>query len=188
MTFLHPVKTWLRSFRKDERGSVTVEAAITLPLLFWAIAASYEFFEVHRYNSSRDKATYTIADMISRELQAVTPTYLTNAKTVFDTIANDNGKNSVRVTIIKYDSDEDEYSVKWSQVRGTTGLSPMETSEVRTAHAKLPKMNDGEELIIIDSSSLYSPIFNVGLNSNLTVATRVMTSPRFAPQINWENS
>ncbi|MCZ4353331.1 pilus assembly protein [Roseovarius aestuarii] len=188
MFFLRPIKSWLDSFRSDERGSVTVEAAITLPLLFWAIAASYEFFEIHRYNSARDKATYTIADMFSRELQSVTPTYMNSAKTVFDTIANDNGTNSVRVTIVKYDSDEDEYSVKWSQVRGSADLSPMETSEVSTAHDTLPAMADGEELIIVDSSSTYPPVFDVGFNDNVVVTTRVMTSPRFAPQINWSNS
>jgi hypothetical protein len=188
MTFLHPLKSWLHGFRKEEGGSITVEAAIALPVLFWAIAASYEFFEVHRYNSSRDKATYTIADIISRELQSVTPTYMNSAKTVFDTIANDKGQNSVRVTIVKYDLEANEYSVKWSQVRGTADLVPMLSSEVRTAHADLPKMADGEELIIVDSSSRYPPMFNVGLNDNITVSTRVMTSPRFAPQINWKNS
>ncbi|MEB8387436.1 pilus assembly protein [Rhodobacteraceae bacterium KMM 6894] len=188
MTFLRPIKSWLHSFRNDEGGSITVEAAITLPLLFWAIAASYEFFEVHRYNSSRDKATYTIADIISRELQSVTPTYMDSAKTVFDTISNDEGQNSVRVTIVKYDLEENEYSVKWSQVRGTSDLVPMVTDDVRTAYDTLPNMADGEELIIVDSSSHYPPLFNVGMNDDINVTTRVVTSPRFAPQINWENS
>lgn len=61
-------------FCREERGSVTVEAVITLPLLIWAIGATYEFFEVHRYQSARDKASYTIADMLSREMMPITPT------------------------------------------------------------------------------------------------------------------
>lgn len=188
MSYMLPFKSWLREFRDDERGTVMVEAVITLPLLFWAMAATYEFFELHRYNSARDKATYTIADMISREMQPVDATYVDNAKTVFDTITNDQGATSVRITVILYDVDADEYSVKWSQVRGPDTLGPMSTDAVRNAHAELPIMGDGEELIIVDSVSEYPPLFDVGFSDNLEINTRVMTSPRFAPQIVWDNS
>jgi len=144
-------------------------------------------FEVHRYSSARDKASYTIADIISREMLPITPTYLTNAKSVFDTITNDNGQNALRVSIIKYDADEDEYSIKWSEVRGTSKLVALTTADVRTAHARLPMMRDGEELIVVDSLSHYPPMFDVWFGDNMQVATHVITSPRFAPQINWEN-
>jgi len=97
-------KTWASRFRNEERGSVMVEAVITLPLLIWAVGATYEFFELYRYNSARDKASYTIADMISRENAAITPLYIDNAKIVFDTIANDRGANSLRVSVVKFDS------------------------------------------------------------------------------------
>lgn len=182
------MKTWLSRFRNDERGSVMVETVITLPLLIWAVGATYEFFEVHRYHSARDKASYTIADMISREMLPITPGYLTNAKTVFDTIANDDGQNALRVSIVKYDSDEDKYSVKWSEVRGPSKLRKLTTSDVETAHDKLPVMRDGDELIVVDSMSEYPPMFDIWFGDAMDVATHVVTSPRFAPQINWENS
>lgn len=179
----------LRLYRlwRDAHGSVTVEAVITLPLLIWAIGATYEFFEVHRYQSARDKASYTIADMLSREMMPITPTYMDNAKIVFDTIANDNTQNALRVSVIKYDTDADEYLVKWSEVRGTSLLRALSTPDVETAHAKLPKMAGGEELIVVDSLAVYPAMFNVGLSDGMRVSTHVVTSPRFAPQINWEN-
>ncbi len=182
------MKSWISRFRNDERGSVMLEAVITLPLLIWAIGATYEFFEVHRYNSARDKASYTIADMISREMLPITPSYLNNAKTVFDTIANDNGENALRVSVIKYDADTNEYSIKWSEVRGTTRLNALSTADVKTAHAILPVMRDGEELIVVDSLSEYPPMFDIWFGDGMDVATHVITSPRFAPQINWDNS
>lgn len=181
------MSTWLTRFRSEERGTVMVEAVITLPLLVWGLGATYEFFEVHRYQSARDKASYTIADMISREMLPITPTYLNNAKTVFDTITNDSGSNSLRVTLVKYDEDEDEYSVKWSEVRGATYLEALETDDVRNAHAKLPQMRDGEELVVVDSLSRYQPMFDVWPGPNMDVSTNVMTIPRFAPQINWDD-
>lgn len=181
-------KSWLSRFRKEERGSVTVEAVITLPLLIWAIGATYEFFEVHRYTSVRDKAGYTIADMISREMLAVTPSYMDSAKVVFDTMTNDRGQNSLRVSVIKYDEDEDEYSVVWSEVRGTDVLKALKTSDVKDAHDELPIMADGEEVIVVDSESKYNSLIRVGFGDDLEIKTHVMTSPRFAPQILWESS
>lgn len=181
-------KSWLSRFRREERGSVMVETVITLPLLIWALGATYEFFEIHRYQSAREKASYTIADMISREMSAITPTYLNNAKIVFDTMANDGVANSMRVSLIKYDSDEDEYSIKWSEVRGATYLRALTTSDVKNDHAKLPQMRDGEELVVVDSLSKYEPMFDIGFGTGMDVSTHVMTIPRFAPQINWSDS
>ena len=47
-------------------------------------------------------------------------------------------------------------------------------------------MADGEEVILVESRSTYDPLFKVGLNDNLKIGSRVVTSPRFAPQIVWE--
>ncbi len=181
-------KSWLSRFRRDERGSVMVEAVITLPLLIWAIGATYEFFELHRYNSARDKASYTVADMISRENSAITPIYLDNAKILFDTISNDRGANSMRISVVGFRSDKNEYFVKWSKERGTGALKEMETVDVKTAHDIFPILRGGEELIVVESVSTYPAIFKVGLSDDLKIRTNVMTSPRFAPQVNWENS
>lgn len=180
-------KSWISRFRGDERGSVVVEAVITLPLLIWAIGATYEFFELFRYNSARDKASYTIADMISREQSAITPVYMDNAKIVFDTISNDQGKNALRVSIVKYDEEEDEYWIKWSKVRGTPALAELKTSDVKQAHARLPIVDDGEEIIVVESLSIYPSLFKVGLSDDLKIETYVMASPRFAPKIDWED-
>jgi len=181
-------QTWLKRFRNDEAGTVMVETVICLPLVFWTLAATYEFFEIHRYASARDKASYTIADMISREMQPVTPVYMDNAKTVFDMISNDDGNNQLRVTIVKYDADEDEYTVKWSEVRGTGGMAVLDDADVEADRARLPIMDDGEEVIVIDGVSLYAPLFSLGLIDPTIIQSRVLSSPRFAPQIVWEDA
>jgi len=182
------LKYALLRFRDDTRGSVMVEAVITLPLLVWMLAATYEFFEVHRYKSVREKASYTIADMISREqTEPVTPAYMDNTKTLFDEITNDDGANQIRVSIIQYDEDDDEYFVHWSHVRGTGGLSALTDSDVASAHDTLPIMNDAEQLILVESASAYSPAFEVGLNDNISIDTRVFTAIRFAPKIDFDS-
>ena len=182
-----PLTQWLKRFRDDETGTVTIEMVVVLPLLFWGLAATYELFELHRYNSARDKAGYVVADMLSREMQSVTPTYIDNTKTVFDTISNDNGENQIRVSVVHYDNDSDEFSVRWSQVRGPGTLEVLTDQDVRNAHDSLPNMNDGEEVIVVESQSKYPALFNIGLSDDLMIENRILTSPRFAPQIIWED-
>ncbi|WP_397543491.1 TadE/TadG family type IV pilus assembly protein [Roseovarius salis] len=180
---------WLRfkhliaSFREDTRGSFLVESVIALPLLFWTLAATYEFFEVHRYKSVREKATYTIADMLSREQSVVTDIYIDNAKILFDDVANDDGVNQLRVSVIRYLAADDQYEVAWSEVRGTGGMAALQDADVATAHDQLPAMSNGEEVILVESRSSYDPSFDVGLSDGINISTRVFTSLRFAPQL-----
>lgn len=183
-------RAWLGSLRKDEHGSVTVEAVITLPLLIWAVGATYELFDLHRYNSTRDKASYTIADMISREQGAtgITPGYLDNAKALFDTIANDHGENSLRISIISYNSTDEDYFVVWSRVRGAQGLNELTTPDVKDDDKNLPELRGGEQLILVESASVYRSVIQIGLSDDLTIRTRVMTSPRFISQIKWKDN
>lgn len=177
------LKRLARRFRGEEDGSVMVETVICLPLLVWALVATYEFFEVHRYTSAREKATYTIADMLSRESTSVNDTYIDNALKLFDEISNDNGTNQLRISVVQYDLDEDEYSVWWSELRGTGDMMVLQDADVRTAHAILPILNDGEQLILVESESKYQPTFKVGLGASVPIDTRIFTKIRFLSQL-----
>lgn len=181
------IMTALRCFRHDTRGTVTVEAVIAVPLLFFAAAATFEFFEVHRYKSAREKASYTVADLLSRETSetGVTSTYVDNAKILFDEIANDDGVNELRITVLRYHGGDDIYQVSWSQVRGVGSLEPLTTAEVSNAHDTLPILDAGEELILVESESDYIPTFTVGLRE-LVITTRYFVSLRFASQVCFE--
>jgi hypothetical protein len=181
--FWHDLKLRLQDFRNDERGSFMVESVIALPLLFWTVAATFEFFEVHRYKSVREKATYTIADMISREQDAVTDVYMDNAKALFDIITGDDGINQLRVSIIRYDGDDEEYEIFWSKVRGTGTMDELDDNDVADDHDRLPVLADGEDVIVVESVSRYNSLFNLVISDPFTIETRVFTSIRFAPQI-----
>lgn len=182
-------KVTLRSFWEETRGSLMVESVLSLPLLFWVTAATFDFFEVHRYKSVREKASFTVADMISRETAdtGLTSIYLDNAKLLFDEITNDDGTNQVRISIVVYDQQTNTFSIAWSQIRGTGSFSPLTDGDVQNAHDELPIVSDGEEIILVESNSVYEPLFNVGLN-DVTIETRVFTAVRFSPQICYEDS
>lgn len=175
----------LRRFWRRDDGSFVVEAVITLPLLFLAAMVIYEFFEVHRFNSARDKASYTVADMLSREMGTVNDTYIDNTKRLFDNIVDDTTASQLRVTAISYDKDTDRYAVYWSEVRGTGPMSALITDDIATDHDTLPMMSDGGHALLVESVSKYQRLFAIGFSENMEIKTRVITSPRFVPKIDW---
>lgn len=177
------LKYLLTRFRDETRGSFMVESVIALPLLFWTIAATFEFFEVHRYKSVREKATYTIADMLSREQDVVSDVYIDNTKVLFDEITNDSGVNQIRVTVIRFNEPSDRYEVSWSEVRGLGGMSALVTNDVADDHDILPMLDDGEEVILVESVSSYDSFFDLVLSDTISIETRLFTSLRFAPQL-----
>ena len=109
-------------------------------------------------------------------------------QTFLNMVSNDTGDNQLRVTIVKYDVEEDEYTVKWSEVRGDGGMLPLEDADAEAQRDRLPLMNDGEEVIVIDAASLYAPFFRLGVIDPTLIESRVLTSPRFAPQIVWDGA
>lgn len=177
------LKALLRNFRDDTRGAFLVESVIALPLLFWTLAATYEFFEAYRYKSVREKATYTVADLLSREQSVVTETYMDNVKILFDEVSNDDGVNQIRVSVIRYLEDGDRYDVTWSKVRGTGGYAELTDADVADAHDRLPILSDGEQVILVETRSSYDPLFDVGMTDGMLITTRMLTGLRFAPQL-----
>lgn len=181
--YLDVIKSYLRDYAEDERGTAMVETVLTLPMLFWGLTAMFEFFEVHRFQSSRDKATYTVADMISRENDVITDIYIDNALNLFNTIVDDYANNQIRISVVEFDQSSNAYQINWSKVRGTGNMTPLVDSDVRDDDENLPMMADGEELILVESRSEYRTIFDIGFDDAMNVNTRVFTSIRFASQM-----
>lgn len=185
--YIRSLMARLAVFREDARGSITVEMVITLPLLIWAMVATYEFYDIHRYQSVRDKATYTIADMLSREEIGINDIYIDNAMTLFDQITNDNGVNQIRISVVEYIEDDAEYVTQWSEVRGIGDFVPYGKDEEFPDGANtLPIMNDGEVVILVESNSLYEPLLDLVFQGEIPMDTRVFTSLRFSPELKCE--
>lgn len=185
--FMSRVTSLLRRFCADKSGVVTVEMVITLPLLIWSLAATYDYFEIHRHRAVREKATYTVADMFSREQAPVTSEYIDGARDLFNTMTNDDDPVQIRVTVVTYDEDDDEFSVVWSRVGGSGPLAPLGDADVQSGAVPLPQMIDGQQIVIVNSRSIYNPSFNVGLSTNMAVETSQFMNLRFAPQLCFED-
>ena len=183
------LKSRLRQFRDGTSGVMMVETVILLPALFFMVVTMYELFEVHRYKAARIKATYSVADMLSREsgTPAVNDAYIDNTLTFFSDLTRDNGSNQIRITVVTYNGGDEEYNVRWSEVRGEGDLTALTTDDVANEHDKLPILRPGQEMIIVESQSEYrSPFGYPGLNWDFTVNTSAFTGLRFVSQLCYE--
>lgn len=174
----------LRLFLRDMRGSLTVEAVIMFPMLFWAFTAMLVFFDAYRQSGIHLKAAYTISDMISRETDAINNAYLDGAHGLFKQLSRSSDTARLRVSVIYWDAAAQEYRTDWSHQRG--GAAVLTDADLKTMLDRLPVLPPDERLILVDTWSGYKPPFNVGINQK-DMHKFIFTRPRFAPQVKFES-
>lgn len=187
------IKNLARRFRKDQRGSLSVEAVIILPMLFWAICATYTYYNAFKVQNAVNRANYTIGDIVSRETGTVNPAYVEGLHNLYQymTRAKDDG-TWIRVSSIKCrkkcNKTDRVLKLNWSY--GTAGAHALTKPEINTVEAKIPLLPKGDVLILVETSSTYRPLFKamVPTFGDTTMATYSVTRPRFAQQVAWSNN
>ena len=174
--------THLKRFLHSERGTFTVEAVVIFPLLVWAYTAMFVFWDAFKTQNINLKATYTIADMISREQEEVCTSYFDGARSIYAFLNSGDSNHRLRVTSVRRIATPGGGTTPtyefWSYA--TTGLSPY-TSSAQFASI-VPMMAVFDSVIIVTTATDWQPVFNAGLGA-MTLSETVVTSPRFAPQI-----
>ena len=184
MTLIQRLIPRLKAFRDDTRGSVTVEFAMMMPLLFWAYCASYVFFDAYRQSTSNLKAAFTVGDMISRETQPITNGYMDSMYEVTRMLTRTNSAMTLRVSVIRWDTEDNRYYLDWSSVRGTAAV--LTDGDLVSMAARLPLMPDEQRVILVETFNTWEPPFNVGMTTTV-IDNFVFTHPRFAPQVVWQS-
>ena len=178
---------WLKRFRKDEEGSIAVETVLIIPALFWTYLAMFSIFDTYREYSVNQKASYVIADMISRETTPIDDAYVDGTRSMlrYITAAPSDSDVSIRVSSIKYDEETDTYSIHWSERRGW--VSDLTDGKVAKMADKLPIIADNTYITLVETWVKYDPPFDTGLEERI-VENFVFTKPRYAPNVRFENS
>ncbi|KNG92654.1 TadE/TadG family type IV pilus assembly protein [Pseudaestuariivita atlantica] len=177
--------SFLARFRNDERGNMTVEAVILLPILIVMFIAMFVLFDYFRAHSVAGKTAYTVGDMISRETDYITPGYMDGAMNLVTFMnGTDAATAGLRVTVIGYDGPNDALTLEWSWTEGT-GYAPLNEAQVNALRDQIPDMPSGQQIILVETKSVYDPIVDLGL-SDAPIETFVATMPRFAPQVQWQ--
>ncbi len=183
MRILNKSKEFLRRFGRDTEGTVALESVIVAPFLFWVFLASYVYFDAYRQNSVNIKANYTIGDLLSRETEAINDSYIDSMQSLFSFLVKAGSDAKIRISVAMWDEEDDQFKLDWSKGRG--GVTGMTNTDINAMAAEIPTLLDNERIIVVETWSHYTPLFEVGLNES-DIYEKSVTSPRFAPQLVWD--
>lgn len=181
----------LRRFCRDDQASLSVEAVLILPLLFWAFIATFSFFDVYRDRNLAMKANYAVADLLSRETNPIDMDYMRGIEDVYQYLTQSGAGSWVRVTAVKCHrncANEATRQLRRDWSRATDGVSRLSNANVNADYRDMvPIIPRGERVIMVETQMQYSPPFNT-VFSGVTARDMndiSMTRPRFGPQLCW---
>lgn len=177
-----------RLFRRSEEGQLSVETVMVIPLLLFAYAGLFTFFDAFRTVNLNTRASYTIADMLSRETNPVDDAYIEGLNKILSVLTASSYDTILRVTVVTWDDNAQELQLVWSAVDGGTGtpVAPITEGTLTEVEGRVPIMAHGDINIVVETWSGFVPMMAWhGVESQYYHHTAV-TRPRFAPQLCWE--
>ena len=190
------LKRLFRNALSDERGTFSIEAVLMFPLLIWAFMGMYSFFEGLRESNINLKATYAVADVLSRETEEIDMRYLSNMNTIYEWLARTDDDTMMRVSVVIWDAASEEHRLYWS--RGVNGREDLVQEFVKTnVTPHVPIMADQASAIVVETWVDHNPIMLpvrdfwlfevIGLGWEPTeIYNLVVISPRFTDQLKFE--
>lgn len=171
-------KLW-KNFWSDKSAAVAFEMVIIFPILLWAWIGTFAFFDAYRVYNTSIKATYTVADLLSRQLCVVYDSDLDGMAAMLEAMIRDTDGVEMRATEIIANNDG-TYRVMWSY--GTGSLADYATPNLSPLEDQLPNMAEHERVVLVESFVDYDPAFDVGLN-DLVFENFTLTRPRYADRV-----
>ncbi len=164
-------------FLREESGVLLAETVIILPLLVWAFLGLYVYWDAYRAVTVVQKASYTISDMITREMNPISDNYINGLDQVMEYLIDEDQNVATRVTSVAWSTENQRFEVHWSRSDGSE-LPPLDTGSLQPLADQIPAMSDGDFVMIIEVRVPYVPVFDVGLTSD-HFSEFVVTRPRF---------
>lgn len=184
-------------FARDETASMSVEAALIAPLLFWGFLATYTYFDVFRVRNVALKSNYAISDLLSREQREVNANYITGVTNLFRYLTRTNSSAWVRVSVVRCEDGcatagntspgPRTLAADWSHAsNGVPGFSDQDIND--KLEEIVPIMAPEERLIIVETSMHYNAPFAPELTGigDRVFNDVVITRPRFSSKLCWE--
>lgn len=167
----------LRRFGRDRRAVAAIEFAILGPVLVALLLGCVALFVLFRESQDAEKATFTVADILSRKT-SVDNAYLGTANALFlKMLPAPGARTEFRVSSLKKASGA--FTVDWSYAAAPLG----KLVAAQIPLASLPLVADGDSLLLVETRVPYEPMFaSVGLPSGRHVNTAAVR-PRFTAAI-----
>ena len=172
--------SFIRDFVTDQKGAIAIETVVMIPIIVWCYLAMFTIFDTFRQYTTQQKAAYTVSDLISRQATPVDADFIDGLHELFNALSRSQAGVAIRVTVAKYDLLNQEYEVVWSQTRG--GMIALQSADIANWNDRLPVMPQDDQVIIVESTSDFRPVFAIGL-ADQTINNFVFTRPRYADQM-----
>ena len=170
--------TRIRHFARDESAFISIEAIIVMPLLIWLFMALFVYWDAFRSQNTSVKASYVMADMISRENAAVNNAYINGMHSVFRYMVNTNEQTWIRVTSVQFRQSDNSYRVLWSRTTNATRAPEHTHATMALNRDRLPLLANSDTMIVVETWRRFTPPFRVGLDQRTFNEFTVMR-PRF---------
>ena len=164
--------------KHDESGATTVEFMVVMPLIVFWFAGSFTFFDAYSEWTRSVKATYTVADILSRQTE-IDDDYIDDMNTLFASIM-DESTNDTYLRISSIENNDGDLTIDWSTA---TGIHPALLNDTEIPTEIFPALIDGESVILIESHMPFIAFQDyVGL-ANRTLTKKIVISPRFTSKL-----
>lgn len=178
MSFIH--KTMRRFFRKEE-GGLIIESVMVLPILVWAYAGLFAYWDAYRSINTVQKAAYTISDLLSRQQVDLNNGYVDGLRDTMNFLLDADQATNLRVTSYFWNGTDEHYQVIWSYSPDAT-MTALDDGALAGLTDRLPTMYDGDSAVLVETDVSYIPALNFGMEPT-TLKQFIVTRPRFLPKI-----
>lgn len=176
------IKRLLHRFWTDTRAAVAFETVIMTPILAWSVMASFVFFDAYRVYNTSVKATYSVADIISRQTSTLYGYDINGMADMFSHMVRDTTGARMRVTQIYWTGSR--YRVDWSHATG--GEARLFDASMEEIEELLPVLSVSERVLLVETFVPYRPAFQMGLNV-VSFSNFTFTRPRYANQVPFDD-
>ena len=180
-----------RRFAREEKGAMVLEVLLTIPVFAFCTIGTYTYWDAFRSLNTAQKATYTVADMISRETREINTTYLTGLHDVLQYMVGDDLPVQMRVSSITYSGVRNRFEIDWSRSPNNE-LPQLTTTTLQSLVQYIPMLADGDSIVLVESNMQFTPAFQESPAFFMYVGDEVfrqfiVTRPRFVPKICLQN-
>lgn len=172
-----PLSAIARFLRKED-ASMSIEAALMLPMLIGIYVAGYQFFDSYRREAQMFKASYAVADILSRRLSLLSRDDLNGLERVYETMTFSENESYMRFSEVRRTNDGVE--VVWSYA--TDGQTALTNRRLQGFLDQIPVLALNERVTIVESFTFEQPFFDVGLDARI-VENFVPVSQRYAARL-----
>ncbi len=158
---MHTLKRRLVTFLRDEDGLVLVEGLIMLPILIWALVAIFVYWDVFRTINITQKATYSIADLLSRQRDTIPTNFANGLQEVIEFLTPGGHPVKMRITSFECNAPTGakvcnasggSYKLLFSKSPGDKVPSLTQTQIQAWKGTKIPTLNNLESVFVVEST------------------------------------